>query len=239
MRRGLRLVVAGAPAAIASASLAWSATIRELDVSRDHDTYVLTAETYLEATPSEIFEVLMDYDRFDRISSVYKEHGYLEPDDDGTPIIYTRMEGCLLFYCKSMRRVERLEAERPTHIRTVTLPEQSDFKYSTSEWTLKREGTGTRMTYELVMVPDFDVPPLIGPWVLKHTLKQGGAHAIDRIERLAQNVSADAVPSTARERRVSSGGTSTAGTRRSPSGGTSTAGARRSPSADLEAHAAR
>ncbi len=173
------LVAAGLTVAVRGA------TIRSIDVDRDSGRYSLHAETYLAAEPDDIFEVLLDYDRFNRISSVYKEYGYLDPAPDGTPIVFTRMEGCLLFYCVSMRRVERLEASRPGYIRTVTLPEQSDFKYSMSEWMLEPEGDGTKMTYRLVMEPDFWVPPVIGPWYLKRTLQRGGTAAINRIERLA------------------------------------------------------
>ena len=41
------------------------------------------------------------------------------------------------------------------------------------------------MTYRLTMEPDFWIPPLIGPWVLKQRLERGGSGAINRIERLA------------------------------------------------------
>ena len=186
-----RLTLTAALAAIAGfgmgalATVAYAAQITKLDIDRDSGRYSLYADTFLDAPPEEIFDVLLDYERFSRISSVYKEHGYLEPAPDGTPIVFTRMEGCLLFYCLSMRRVERLEAERPGHIRTVTLPEESDFKYSVSEWTLEPRGSGTRVIYELEMEPDFWVPPVIGPWYLKRTLRRGGTVAITRIERLA------------------------------------------------------
>lgn len=175
----------------ALASLVWAAQIHKLDIERDSGRYSLYADTFLDAPPDEIFDVLLDYERFNRISGVYKEFGYLEPAADGTPIVFTRMEGCLMrIYCVSMRRTERLEAERPGHIRTVTLPEQSDFKYSESEWTLEPQGAGTRMIYELVMEPDFWVPPVIGPWYLKRTLSRGGARAIARIERIASAAAA-------------------------------------------------
>jgi hypothetical protein len=181
-------VIAGALIATGFGAVAWAAQIRSLDVDRKKGRYSLLAETWLDASPADIFEVLLDYDRFNRISSVYKEHGYLEPAEDGTPIIYTKMEGCMLFYCLSMRRVERLETERPNHIKTITLPDQSNFRYSTSEWWLEPEASGTRMTYQLEMEPDFWVPPVIGPWYLKKTLKRGGGDAVDRIESLAQAV---------------------------------------------------
>ena len=191
MRITARLGFAGAlGAAVAWVSLGSSATLRTLDVSRDSGRYLLVSETWLAARPDDIFTVLLDYENFSRISRVYKEHGFLEPDADGTPIVYTRMEGCLVkrVFCKSMRRVERLETERPHYMRTVTLPERSDFKHSISEWTLEQEGAGTRMTYRLEMEPDFWVPPIVGPWYLKRTLRRGGASAINRIERLANAV---------------------------------------------------
>jgi hypothetical protein len=170
------------------AATASTATIESIDVNHNGRLYSLHAETLLDATPEAIAAVLLDYDRFGRISSVYKEYGYLDPMPDGTPVVFTRMEGCLLFYCKSMTRVERLVAASPGHIRTVTLPDRSDFKSSTSEWVLVREAAGTRMIYTLEMEPDFFVPPLIGPPLLKRTLRRGGGAAIDRIERLAQDV---------------------------------------------------
>lgn len=166
-----------------------TATLDSIDIGRDGTVYSLYAETFLEASPESISNVLLDYERFGRISSVYKEYGYLDPLPDGTPVVFTRMEGCLLkIFCKSMTRVEKLEVAEPDHIRTVTLPERSDFKRSISEWSLEAEADGTRLTYSLEMEPDFFVPPIVGPLMLKRTLKRGGGRAIERIERLAQGV---------------------------------------------------
>ncbi len=162
------------------------ATIRTLEVDYDDGVYSLVSNTWLNAPREAIFEVLTDYDRFGRISSTYKEYGFLEPDDDGVPIIFTRMEGCVLFFCVSMTRVERMITTRPSFIRTDALPEKSDFKSSVSEWTLEPEENGTSMTYSLTVEPDFWIPPLIGPWVLKQRLARGGAGAINRIERIAR-----------------------------------------------------
>lgn len=171
------------------------ATIRDLDVDKRRGPYELVASAFLEAPPEAIYVVLVDYEdnRFGRISSVYKESDYLEPAADGTPIVYTRMEGCLMWYCVSMERVERLESTAPYFIRTVTLPERSDFQHSISEWTLEAEAGGTRMHYRLEMEPDFFVPPVIGPWYLKRTLSKGGVRAVNRIERLAKELEATAV----------------------------------------------
>ena len=85
-----------------------------------------------------------------------------------------------------MRRVERLEIVTPQFIRSRTVPERSDFKYTLSEWTFAAEGDGTRVTYLMEMEPDFWLPPFVGPWFLKSTLLQGAPAAIDQIDLLAK-----------------------------------------------------
>jgi len=176
------------------------ATLKTVDVSRRHDRYRVVADTHLDASPEAIYKVLLDFDgdRYQRISEIYKESSYLPPDSDGTPLVYTRVEGCLLRYCRSMRRVERLEVVTPQFIRSRTVPERSDFKYSMSEWTFVAEGEGTRVTYLMEMEPNFWLPPFVGPWFLKRTLMQGAPAAIDQIELLAQQEQVAAASSAAR-----------------------------------------
>ena len=184
LRKTLLLVVIG----VCYVSASMPATLRTVDVSRREDRYRVVADTHLDASPEAIYKVLMDFngDRYQRISEIYKESSYLPPDNDGTPLVYTRVEGCLLRYCRSMSRVERLEVVTPQFIRSRTVPERSDFKYSLSEWTFEPENGGTRVTYLMEMEPNFWLPPFVGPWFLKRTLLKGAPAAIHQIELLAQ-----------------------------------------------------
>jgi hypothetical protein len=179
-----------ASTALAVSALSAAATIDSLDVSRHKGRYSLVADARLAATPESVYAVLTDFDdnRYSRISRVYKESRYLPPQPDGTPVVYTRMEGCVLWHCLTLERTERLETDAPHWIRSEALPEGSNFKHSTSEWRLERDGGGTKMTYMLEMEPDFFVPPIIGPWYLKRTLSQGGLRAVMRIEQLAREL---------------------------------------------------
>src|SRR5262249_15292497 len=141
--------------------------------------------------PEAIREVLLDFDhdRYQRISEIYKESGYLPPDSDGTPLVYTRVEGCLLFFCRSLRRVERLEVATPNLIRTAALPDGTTYKYAVWEWRLDPEGDGLRLRYSMDPEPSFWLPPFVGPWFLKRTLLHGAPVAVDKIEELAQEES--------------------------------------------------
>lgn len=184
----LRTVVLLSAALVSYAPAPHSATLKDVDVSRQRDRYSIVADTHLDATPAAIHKVLLDFDgdRYQRISEIYKESGYLPPDTDGTPIVFTRVEGCLLLFCRSMSRVERLELVTPQFIRSKVIPERSDFKYALAEWSLEAEGTGTRVVYKMEMEPNFWLPPFVGPWFLRRTLVQGAPAAIEQIEQLAQ-----------------------------------------------------
>jgi len=175
-------------AACCVAGYGLSAELKTVEVKRNRDRYQVVADTHLAAPPSAIYAILVDFDhdRYQQISEIYKESTYLPPDSDGTPMVYTRVEGCLLLFCRSMRRVERLEVMKPSFIRATTVPERSDFKYSMAEWTLEPEGDGTRVVYRMEMEPSFWLPPFVGPWFLKRTLLHGAPAAVGRIEELAQ-----------------------------------------------------
>lgn len=173
-----------------SLSVGWAATIRTVQIERQDGRYVLESETFLQAPPNAVFRVLTDYDQFARISSVFEESRFAGSDADGTPLVYTRVEGCVWFFCKTMERVERLEFEAPDFIATTALPARSDFRYSRSEWLLSPDGDGTRVLYRLEMEPDFWIPPVLGPMIIKRKLVQGGEDAVTRIELLAQQLRA-------------------------------------------------
>jgi hypothetical protein len=182
---------AAALGALGAGALAAAATIDELDVIKQRGRYSLEANARLDATPESIYAVLTDFDdnAYARISRAYKESRYLdEPAADGTPLVYTRMEGCMLWHCMTLERTERLETDAPRWIKSTALPEGSNFKHATSEWVLEPDGDGTVMSYKVELEPDFFVPPLIGPWYLKRTLSQGGLRAVTRIERLAREL---------------------------------------------------
>jgi len=182
--------VAAAIGAFGAAALASAATIDGFDVKKQKGVYLFEANVHLQATRESIYAVITDFDdnAYSRISRSYKESRYLEPAADGTPIVYTRMEGCMGKRCISFERTERLETDAPRWVKSTALPEQSDFKHATSEFVLEPDGDGTKMLYKLEVEPDFWVPPLIGPWYMKRTVSKGALRAVTRIEGLAREL---------------------------------------------------
>jgi len=165
---------------------AQSAEIRRVDVDHAGERYYVDSESLVDAPIESVYAVLTDYEHFERISSVFTDSRYLEPVEDGEGVVYTRAQGCVLFFCQTVERVEKLEVDPVTDIVATADPERSDLRYSRAHWRLERAGEATRVLYSLEMEPDFWVPPVIGPWVIQRSLTRNGAEAVARIELLAR-----------------------------------------------------
>lgn len=176
--------VAGLAALLVCGSV-FGAELRFIEVERDEDLYTLRSITWFEADVDALYRVLTDYDLFLEFSSAIVESRNLEADEEGRPEYFTRMEGCVLLFCKSFIRMGYLKLDPKSEIVAVSDPERSDFKRATERWQLREVDGGTMLLYEFEMVPDFWVPPVVGPYYMKRALKSGGENAVDRIEALA------------------------------------------------------
>ena len=177
-------LVAGTLVFLLTAS-ASAAELRFIEVDREKDRYTLRSVTWFDADQDAVYAVLSNYDLFHRFSSAIVESKNLDPDEQGRPEYFNRMEGCVLFWCRSFIRVGHLNLEPIGRIDAVADPERSDFRFAKESWQLREEENGTLLIYEFEMSPDFWVPPVIGPYYIKRALRSGGEKAVGRIEALA------------------------------------------------------
>lgn len=179
------LSVLGLPLAAAMFTELQAAELLEFEFERDRQRYEVVSSAYIDVPPEGVYIVLTDYAQLHRVSSLVVESANLGLDKAGRQLVYTHNKGCLAMFCRSLEKVEHLEAEPYSLITTTALPERSDVAYSHSEWRLRKEGRGTRLDYHLITDINFWVPPVIGNYVLSRWLKKGAARAIKRIEYYA------------------------------------------------------
>ncbi len=169
---------------------AWSASagaaqLLEFEFERKGQRYTLRSESYIDVPPQGVFNVLSDYDGLHRISSLIVESRDLGAGPDGEHLVFTNNSGCLAFFCKSVKKVERLEVQPPNEIVTIVVPERSEVSYSRSRWVLEREGRGTHLSYSVDTEISFWVPPMIGNYLLRRWLRKGAKEALTFIEYYA------------------------------------------------------
>ena len=167
-------------------SLAQPAELRDILIERNDDYYRLNSKAWFDASPESLYDVLSNYDLFIKFTSAIAESRNVKPDEKGRPQFFSRMEGCVLVWCKSFVRNGYLVLSPVKEIVAITNPKTSDFKLSRESWKLIPENGGTLLVYEFHMIPDFWVPPVLGPFYIKRALNAGGVKAINRIEALAR-----------------------------------------------------
>lgn len=162
------------------------AELLDVQVELRNDRYRLYSETHLEVNREALYELLTDFDKFQKFTSAIVDSKNIEPDEKGRPGFYARMEGCVLLFCKSFIRNGYLLLSPIAEIVAISVPEESDFKYCRERWQLIPDGEGTLLIYDFEMEPAFWVPPVIGPYYIQRVLRRGAGRAVNRIEVLAQ-----------------------------------------------------
>lgn len=162
-----------------------AAELRNIKVDHEKGVYTMRSVVWFDAPIDKMYKVFRNWDYSKNFSSAIVEARDVEPDELGRPQYYSRMKGCVLFFCKEFVRQGHAEVVPNEVLRATADPERSDFEFVNEVWTFTEEEGGTVVVYDLKMDPKFWIPPAIGPYFIKRKLKDDGGQAIDRIEALA------------------------------------------------------
>jgi ribosome-associated toxin RatA of RatAB toxin-antitoxin module len=176
--------------------LTQAAELDAISVEYEGKRYFVRSSATLDAPIEDVYNTLIDFDNYEEFSSVYHDARWLERNDDDSGEIYTYTRGCILFVCRGFGRTETVIATRPTFIETRVDPERSKVRYGFSVWNIEAVDDKTKIEFALEFEPDFWVPPVVGPFVVKKYLLKGGVDALDRIETLARERNAQALAET-------------------------------------------
>jgi hypothetical protein len=162
-----------------------AAEILELDVTREDGHILVRSSLTIDAPLPDVYRALTDYDQFDELSKRFIESRFVAPAADGPARVYTVLEGCVWFFCRSVKRTARLELTPDERIVATAEPELSDVEYGVEVWELTAAEGFTRVEYWHDMDPEFWVPPVLGVWAIKRALETDSLIAAQRIEELA------------------------------------------------------
>jgi len=160
--------------------------VQDSDVSYHDGVYHLVMKMEIDAGYGKVRDLVTDYGNMARLSHLIKKSTLIEAPDGG---IRRRLKChvCVLFFCGNPVIVEDvLEVDAHT-IDTTVIPALSDFKSGHSQWRITApDAQHTLVRFEYALEPDFWIPPLIGPLIIKSVLLGAAKHAINRIENLAR-----------------------------------------------------
>ncbi|MBI3546460.1 MAG: SRPBCC family protein [Gammaproteobacteria bacterium] len=177
------LFVVGLAAPIAASAT----TIERLEVKHADNRYTLTFEVVLHAERSKVWQIMTDYEHLPRVSDVIVDSHMLMSADPRRQRVAVTFHACVLIFCKTMKKTLDIQTWPQTAIVVIGDPALSDFSYSVERWRVSAEGANTRLYYTAEMVPNFFIPPLIGPWMVKSFMQKEIKATAAKVEALAKH----------------------------------------------------
>lgn len=173
-------------ALVASPTVA-AAEIQRVDVRYSGGEYHVVIDAVLHAKAAAVFGILTDYARWHEINDLIKESEVEEVADASAQRVRTVSEGCVLAFCKRVEQVQWMRTAPGWQISAELLPERSDLKSGWARTVLVDNGDHTVFRYEMALVPDFWVPPIVGPYIVRRKLHRQAVDTAHAVEAAARN----------------------------------------------------
>lgn len=170
---------------LAVTTTAHAARITATSVDRRGDDYLVHFSVDIDAAPAAVRARMTDYDHLKRLSDTVRESRIVARHDGVTRVALV-LHACVWIFCRDLRKVVDARTAPDGDVVTHVVPAQSDFKVYDERWRIRPQGQRTRVRYDARVVPDFFVPPLIGPYIMKRKIQSELALSARKLERLAQ-----------------------------------------------------
>jgi hypothetical protein len=165
----------------------WAGVVYSVDVTRVGEAYRVSIESRVEAPPAAVFALFTDYERLSRISPSIRESRIVARFDPWLHRVRTVTRLCVLIFCVDLIQVQDMAQYPPHEIVATVLPQYSNLSCGSGRWRIAGDGSATHLSFEAQLVPDFWVPPLIGPALLRHMLRKEAERTISGLERLSRS----------------------------------------------------
>ena len=144
--------------------------ILDLYVGHEAGVYSVALDARLDAPRAHVYHLVTDYEHLADINPSIQESRVLRVTGPDEHRVHSILRVCILIFCKEMTQVQDVQQRGEGLIEALTVPALSDFRRGVFRWQLLEEDTVTRMRFIAELEPDFWVPPVIGPWLIKRKL---------------------------------------------------------------------
>jgi hypothetical protein len=139
-------------------------------VSHDGDRYSLSVTALIAAPIGIVYQSITDFDNLAAINPAIEESQLLATPDAETQRVRSVIKVCILVFCKRVEQVQDVTNKEDYVIEAVMVPVHSDFRSGFARWQLTARDASTELLFTNTFEPDFWVPPVIGPWLIKRKL---------------------------------------------------------------------
>lgn len=172
------------PALLLAVCTAQASQTEKAEITFSGGTYSYTFIAVVQGGAEAVHAVVADYEHLQRLNDDIVESRVLERYGPGELKRVLRLEKCILMICFDIAFVERV-SEAPNRIITTIVPDEGTFSEGTAAWLIEPvDASHTRITVNAIQTPEFWIPPILGPMVLKRVFLKEVAETCANIERI-------------------------------------------------------
>ena len=157
----------------------------EIEINEQSGVYRIKVVALIAAPISYVRYVLTDYKHIYRLNPSIIESEVLEQYDDGSVSVRTKVIGCAAYFCEELDRVEKVRILPSGDLHAEIIPELSQFKSGQTHWHIKPLGDYCEVTYLSDMEPDIFIPPVIGKFLIKKSIREEMQISFANLEKIS------------------------------------------------------
>jgi len=162
-----------------------SEELEKLNVDYKNRTFIVMMVFTISTSLEKVRSVLADYKNLPDLDPSIIKIELLKPPDEKTSRVKMLINYCILFFCKSVVRTEDVTENKNGGFVAKIVPELSNIKSGESIWSFERKKEKIKISFSSRIEPEFWIPPLIGPAVLKADLERRLRLTARKLEELA------------------------------------------------------
>ncbi len=163
-----------------------AASLERADIAVEEGAYHYIFVATLSANLQAVRGVVLDVANFSRVNHEIRRSRLLQRMDDSSFKRQIMLRHCLLVFCFNLDFVEHVILTPHGDITATILPAESSFRQGTARWHFQAlDAHHTRISLQADQTPDFWIPPVIGPVLIKHSFVTEVDETVNNIERFA------------------------------------------------------
>ncbi|MBF0144849.1 MAG: hypothetical protein HQL84_01320 [Magnetococcales bacterium] len=156
--------------------------IERLHVDHKENHYFILASTLVALSPQQVHAGIVDIEHLERLSSDIIDSRLIERKTKNRLIARMNLRSCIMVFCLERTLTETVII-KDREIAFIITPAKNGFRSGWVRWKLLNSERGTRVLYTSELVPDFWVPPMVGPFLLTGKFRDNTIEVMERLEQ--------------------------------------------------------
>lgn len=136
-----------------------------------HGVYYVSATLAVAAPVPIVFAALTDYRHMRQLNPEVRHSTILPAPGPGITRVRMVIRSCIWLLCFHVRQTDDMTVRGDREITGRVVPHLSNLRYGYAHWRLAAADGGTLVRFTSAVEPDFFIPPLIGPLILRAKLR--------------------------------------------------------------------